>query len=286
MYHAPRTMTIAQALASARGRLIERDIESASLDAEVLLMHVLRLDRTSLYSRLTDSIPNEASGRFDALVDRRAHGEPVAYLTGNREFHGHTFSVSPEVLVPRPETEYLVEWTLRRSARWLDDRRRTVVDVGTGSGAVAISIAIGIGAGTRVIGSDVSLPALAVADDNRRRLGANVNLVAGSLLDWCGGMVDVITANLPYLRPDQAHDGIRFEPDIALYAGDDGFALNRTLIRQAKALLSSDGALIMEIDPAQRELASDTARAAFENAAVCVNADLAGLDRYLIVERT
>jgi release factor glutamine methyltransferase len=279
--------TFGQALRAARERLASSSdgAESPALDAEVLLRHVLGVERETLYANLSDTLRVDVAQEFDRLIARRAEGVPVAYLTGAREFYGRTFAVTPDVLVPRPETEFLVEWPVRRAIRWIGDRRHLVVDVGTGSGAIALSIAIELAGKHCVIGSDVSLPALGVARRNRERLAAPAALVAGSLLDWCRSPLDLVIANLPYLRPDQEHAGIRHEPRVALFAGTDGFALSRGLIRQAAGLLAGDGALIMEIDPAQRELALNAARDHFPTASTTVKPDLAGLDRYLIVDR-
>jgi release factor glutamine methyltransferase len=259
--------------------------ESPGLDAEILLREALNATREQLFDALPYPIQANAAQTYRELIARRTQGVPVAYIVGRREFYGCSFIVNEHVLVPRPETEYLV----KRSLSWLNDHGSypcRIVDVGTGSGAVAISVALEASRGHIVVGSDVSSKALAVALANRDALGATVEFVEGSLLDWCTDPVHVITANLPYLRPDQAHPGIEHEPAIALFAGEDGFALNRSLIKQAGTLLASPGLLIMELDPAQSELALDTARSEFTDAQSTTKADLAGLNRYLVVERS
>ena len=265
-------------------RLTGAGIDSARLDAEVLLMHLLGIDRAHLYVRLPDTPPREVVHALDGLVNRRASGEPVAYITGHREFMGLDFVVDRRVLIPRPETEGLVE----RALHWIERHPGAawIADVGTGSGAVAISLDRLAPHDSRlaIVGSDVSRDALTVAHENVSRLNAGrVTLVQGDLLDWCSGPLNLIVANLPYLRDEQRHPGISDEPDLALFAADRGFALYAALIPQSVALLSATGALMCEIDPDQRELALSIAASVFPDARARVEPDLSGRDRYLIV---
>ncbi len=254
------TQTVHEVIREATRRLIAAGIENARLDVEVLLMHVMNVDRAHLYLALPDPAPDDLATELTMLVKRREAGEPVAYLTGHREFMGLDFQVDSRVLIPRPETEGLVE----RAVRWLQvhpDAGR-VVDVGTGSGAIAISIDKFASPSRELLisGSDVSRATLDVARDNRTRLGAmRVELVNGNLLDWCGQRIDLIVANLPYLREEQRHEGIAQEPDLALYADEAGFALHTSMIGQAANLLTSAGALMCEIDPSQSSVANATA---------------------------
>jgi release factor glutamine methyltransferase len=278
------TPTIAELIRDAKRMLAESGAESPGLDAEILLRDTLGTTREELLIRMPEAASPSEVQAYHERVAQRIEGVPVAYITGSREFYGRDFLVTRDVLVPRPETELLVETAIH----WLSDHeelRRTVIDVGTGSGAIAVSIAAETNGAHLAIGSDVSLDALRIAKENGHRLDARVEFVAGSLLDWCGGPVDVIAANLPYLRPDQAHDGIRHEPSLALFAGEDGFALNRELLRQASTLLASPGLLLMEIDPDQAELAQQVAEREFRDADMRVNADLAGLPRCLLIQR-
>jgi release factor glutamine methyltransferase len=198
---------------------------------------------------------------------------------------GIDFVVDRRVLIPRPETEGLVE----RALAWIERQAcpLRIVDVGTGSGAIAISIDRLNQAAVRplIVASDNSQDALAVTRINRQRLGAErVQLVCGSLLDWARVPFEMIVANLPYLREDQRHPGIGLEPDAALYADDLGFAVYQELLRQSSSLLAPGGILLCEIDPGQREAALKRSRAANPRATVRVEPDLAGLDRYLVVE--
>lgn len=282
MTHDPPTLR--QLLHDGRQQLEQAGDETARLDAEVLLRHLLSIDRATLYARLPDPAPPDTVERYRDLIARRAAGEPVAYITGHREFMGLDFLVDRRVLIPRPETEYLVEWALA----WLRERGgdRLVVDVGTGSGAIAVSLAAHADdPALRVVGSDRSLDALRVAAINRDRLApGRVALVAGDLLSWCRPGIDLVLANLPYLRPDQAHAGIAWEPAVALYAGETGFGLYEQLLPQVAARLRTGGAVGCEIDPSQRAIAIATARSHFPTARITVRPDLAGLDRYLIIE--
>jgi len=250
-------------------------------------MHLTRQSRAQLYVTLPTPLDAITRSRFFELVERRVAGEPVAYITGSREFMGLDFTVDPRVLIPRPETEGLVE----RAFAWLNEQRglRRVVDVGTGSGAIAISVdrLASSALNLEIFASDISIDALTVAQANRDRLGANrVQFVCGSLLDWSGGPFDAILANLPYLREEQRHAGIALEPDLALYAEDNGFALYAKLLRQSVTRLAPGGIILCEIDPAQRGQALAVAGEAFPQAGIRVEPDVAGLDRYLIVENS
>jgi release factor glutamine methyltransferase len=264
-------------------------IESARLDTEVLLRHALGLDRTRLFMRLREPVDEEATARFRALVDRRLAGEPVAYLTGEREFMGLPFAVGPGVLVPRPETELLVEW----AAGWLAGKiQATTIDVGTGSGAIVLALAATLADahGGLLIGCDRSAGALEYANRNRANLNleSRVLLVRGDLLTWLGAPVDLILANLPYLTPEQfsSNSDLGAEPRLALVSGEDGLGAIRRLLADAGRVLAPGGALALELDPSQAQTITGLAAAALPDARVSVNKDLAGRDRFVIAERT
>ncbi len=249
-------------------------------------MSLLGIDRARLFLSFPEIVPQDVTQHLIDQVTRRLNGEPIAYITGQREFMGLEFHVDPRVLIPRPETEGLVERAFSWLSRHLEARR--VVDVGTGSGAIAISIQrlSQLDRPLTVVGSDISGEALAVARENATCLKATgVNLVQGDLLDWCSASLDLVVANLPYLRESQRHAGIAQEPGGALFAADGGFALYSALIPQVAELLSTRGALMCEIDPDQRETALATAQHAFSGAAIRVEPDLSGRDRYLIVDK-
>jgi release factor glutamine methyltransferase len=274
--------TIREALTEGAVALRAAAVESPRLDAEVLLRATLGWDRAHLYAGLTDTLDAKPMAAYRALVARRAAGEPVAYLIGEREFMGQPFAVGPGVLVPRPETECLVEWLVaqvRIEPRWAAGL--VAVDVGTGTGAIAYALALELPQ-ARLVAIERSPEALPYARKNRRRLGleGRVALVQGNLL---GAAVDVIAANLPYLRPDQLHAGIEREPVEALVSGTDGLDAYRALLPQAAAVLRSPGLFAAEIDPSQAGAMMELCRVAFPVADVTVGRDLAGMDRFVTV---
>ncbi|MEA2531287.1 MAG: release factor glutamine methyltransferase [Thermomicrobiales bacterium] len=282
----PESLTVADAIRVAAGRFADAGVTTARLDAEVLLRHVLELDRTQLFVELREQLSTEDLTRLNALVERRLGGEPVAYLTGRREFMGLSFAVGPGVLVPRPETELLVEWAFS----WLKGRPSArVVDVGTGSGAIALSLAaMRPQRRELIIGAEVSEAALRYAAENRRRLGLAdaVHLVRGDLITWFKAPVDLVLANLPYLRPEQlaSNPDLRAEPANALVSGADGLDEVRRLLADLPRVLATDGAVALEIDPSQAETVRAQVRAALPGARVDVHPDLAGWDRVVVAE--
>jgi release factor glutamine methyltransferase len=279
---APRVRDL---LARGAAQLRASGIDTPELDAAVLLAHLLGINRAALYARGLDPIPKELHSTFASLLAERARGVPVAYLTGTKEFMSLPFRVTPAVLVPRPETELLVEWAVA----WLATRHQhtTVVEVGTGSGAIGVSVAK-LAPGATMIASDISVAALFVAMENAREHGITERMcfVCGDLLTWLGRPVGLLLANLPYLTDAQAgsHE-LAAEPRIALAGGDsDGFRLYRALLAQAVNRLNRGGALAFEIDPSQAEIARLLCLATFPSATVTVHNDLAGLARFVTVE--
>jgi release factor glutamine methyltransferase len=260
-------------------RQLSASSPTARLDAEVLLMHVTGLARTALITHAHDSLPAEYEQRLRALLARRAGGEPVAYLTGIREFWSMELNVTRDVLIPRPETELLVE---RALARIPDDAGWAIADLGTGSGAVALAIAKER-PGCRVIATDASAAAISVARGNAQRLGiANVEFRQGG---WFSALADrrleIIVSNPPYVREGDPHltqGDVRFEPRAALTAGKDGLEAIRTIAAGARAHLKPDGWLLLEhgYDQAQ------AVRAILVGSGFCdvvTYPDLAGQDR-------
>jgi release factor glutamine methyltransferase len=220
---------------------------SPRLDAEVLLRHVAGLTRTTLITRANDRLSPEYEEQFSGLIIRRAQGEPVAYLTGSREFWSIDLSVTPDVLIPRPETELLVEQAL---AQIPEDSQWTVADLGTGSGAITLAIAK-----ERprcwVIATDASEAALAIAQANSFRLAiTNVEFRHGEWLKPLAGMrLDVIVCNPPYVRTSDPHlalGDVRFEPKSALVAGADGLDAIRCIAADAMSSLRPGGWLLLE----------------------------------------
>lgn len=269
---------------AAAARELDAVSDSPDLDAELLLRSVLGVDRAGLFLRAREPLPPGTEEPFWELVERRLTGEPVAYILGRKGFREIELVVDPRVLVPRPETEELVEHALG----WLRQRSgpRHVVDVGTGSGAIALSLAVELGDrdDVEIIATDVSSAALEVAAVNRNRLGLDtrVKLVRTYLLSGLQGPFDLILANLPYLRPDQRHPSTRSEPDLALYAGDDGFALYRELFTRVPGVLADDGLVIIEIDPSQAGIGGGYI-ARTTGLPVAIVKDGAGRNRFLMV---
>jgi release factor glutamine methyltransferase len=277
---------VSGAIGAVAERLTAAGSESPRLDAEILLRHVLGIDQTTLFMRLREPIDDGAHARFLELVEQRAAGMPIAYLTGEREFFGHRFAVGPGVLVPRPETEQLVEWAIR----WLESRSdATVVDVGTGGGAIVLSVALALPehAG-RFIGADLSSAALAFAERNRHDLGLEqrVHLLRGDLLSWCTGGVDLLLANLPYLTPAQVAQNpeIHAEPELALISGNDGLDAIERLIADLPRVASREFAAIFELDPSQAARVAELLRGRWPHASVEIIKDLSGRERFVAVE--
>lgn len=282
-------MRVKDALARAAAALRATGCETPFLDAEVLLAHVLGCARVDLYAWPERELTADQLAFFRALVGRRISGEPVAYLTGGKEFMGLDFLVTPDVLIPRPETELMVEEALRL-LRDLD--RPLVADVGTGSGAVAVSIACRH-PGAVVYAVDISEAALEVARANarRHRVADRLIFLAGDLLDALGrqleGQFDLVCANLPYVPREELPylpREVRYEPRVAVDGGPGGLELYRRLVPQAARFLKPGGRLLIEIDPRQSEAARSLLPAPVWN--VKIVRDLAGRDRLVIAEIT
>jgi release factor glutamine methyltransferase len=240
------SQTISDALHTAT-LMLERASTSARLDAELLLEYVTGLSRTSFRSAPERELPPAAGWSFQQLVKRRMSGEPVAYIRGQQEFWSLLFEVTPAVLIPRPETELLVE---RALAYLPQDRETYVVDLGTGSGAIALAIATERPR-AQVIGVDVSSSALAVASRNAGRL--QVRNVKFSQGDWFGpigdAQFDLIVSNPPYIGendPDLDPQVRRQEPTAALISGPTGLEALRHIVANAPAHLRADGRLLLE----------------------------------------
>ncbi|MFP6684666.1 MAG: peptide chain release factor N(5)-glutamine methyltransferase [Polyangiaceae bacterium] len=249
--------TIGRVLAWARDDLKGRGSASPRLDAELMLAQILECDRIKLITDSGRPLQDSELAAYRQLHKRRRRGEPVAYLRGFREFFGRSFRVDTRVLVPRPETEILVEVALKRSRRVSLCAR--ILDVCTGSGCVAITLAKERPT-TRVTGSDISSEALEIARDNMHRLGGRVSFVRSDLVEAFAGRrdrFDLVTANPPYINDEDMTklpvDIRDFEPAVALSAGPDGLRLIRRLIAEVPAVLAAAGVLAMEIGAGQAE---------------------------------
>lgn len=260
-----------------RGALAQAGL--APIDAQVLLAFVLGRNRAWLIAHGNDVLDTADAGTFAALARRRRDGEPVAYLTGQREFFGLSLAVDSSVLIPRPETETLVECALRKLAPQQPSR---VLDLGTGTGAIALAIAHER-PHARVVAVDRSEAALAIARENARRLALTVEFVHG---DWfyavpAGDPYDLIASNPPYVAAGDPHldeGDVRFEPVAALVAGTDGLDALRTIIAAAGSHLSRGGWLVVEHGHDQATAVRDLlARAGFSD--LERHRDLSGIPR-------
>ena len=249
------------------------------VDAKVLLAHVLGCNRAWLAAHEADALTRDQADAFAALSRRRRDGEPVAYLTGNREFWGLTLTVTPDVLIPRPETETLVEFALSKLPR---DRSLRVLDLGTGSGAIALALAHDRPRAS-VLGTDLSAQALDVANGNARRLG--MSNVAFTAADWYAGIPpgswDLIASNPPYIGAVDSHlqeGDLRFEPVSALSPGVDGHSALNIVVDGAREHLVPGGWLVVEHGHDQSEATQTMFRAAGFSGVVVLR-DLAGIPR-------
>jgi release factor glutamine methyltransferase len=282
--------TLHEAVAVARARLRAAGIDpaEADLDARVLARHVLGWDAARLLADGQIPPPAGFAPAYDALVGRRARREPIAYITGQQEFFGLTFDVSPAVLIPRPETERVVEAALER----FPDRDATLAaaDLCTGSGCVAIALAVAR-RGWIVTATDVSADALAIASLNARRHGVagRVRLVEGDLLGGLHGSFDLIVSNPPYvadgLRPTLPPEVRDHEPAVALFAGADGLDVVRRLVADAGGRLHPGGALIVEIGFGQADAVADLLSSAPLLRFVAIEPDLQGIPRTAVALR-
>ncbi len=268
--------------------LAARGIESPRMDIEVLLAHLLQVERPQLLVRRDACLTPAQIEAFTALVRRRAQHEPVAYLIGQRPFYDVTLRVTPDVLIPRHESEHLVEEALAWAAS--QGRPLRVVDVGTGSGALALVLARHLPQ-ARLCAVDLSMPALQVARENLRRYGLarRVPLVQADLLAPLGAAFDLIVANLPYIDADRMPElepNVRnYEPHQALDGGAGGLAVIARLVAQLPAHLARPGLALLEIDPHQAAPLQALTRQALPDAQMRLVRDYGGHDRVLVIER-
>jgi release factor glutamine methyltransferase len=281
-------MSVLQRVVEARERLRRAGIspDQAAIDAEILARHALGQDRATYLAHRDESIADDVSERLEAMVQRREGREPVAYILGEREFWGLSFLVSPAVLIPRPETEAIVE----KALTLMDDAGRAwqLADVGTGSGCLAVALARER-VNANVIATDISEAALGVAAANAMRHGVDsrIRLIRTSLLDDVTGPFDLIVANPPYV-PGSSRDGLQpdvrdHEPATAVFGhGADGLDEVRHLLTQTPEKLTPGGWLLMEFGFGQGDAVRAAVNAVPELRLVEVLQDLQGLERTLV----
>ncbi|MBV9611837.1 MAG: peptide chain release factor N(5)-glutamine methyltransferase [Acidobacteriaceae bacterium] len=277
-------MTIQAALRQGTEILERAAVSVPRLTAEVLLCHATHRDRTYLYAHGEEKLAERAWIHYGRYLDERLKGKPTQYITRRQEFFGRDFYVDENVLIPRPETEHVVEAAL---AFLKEHPALRVLDVGTGSGAIAISLALEIG--RPVLACDISLPALAVAERNRRTHNAAVNFFAADLLNPVRpGSIDLLVSNPPYVPgADVANMQAEvrdWEPHVALFAGNSGFEIYEGLIAAARVAIKPDGRLMMELGYRSLEGVRKLMAAEWTN--IEVISDLAGWPRVIQAARS
>ena len=281
-------MRLREALERSRRRLERADIPDADIEAQVLLRNWLGIDRATFHASPERELSDKDAEAFQRTVKRRTEGEPLSYITGHREFYGLDFVVTPDVLVPRQETEFLVEAVLEYARSFgRNGSALTIADVGTGSGAIAVALGRHLPNAT-VYGTDVSRAELRVADENVRRHGleGRVRLRQGDLFEALDDPVDVVVSNPPYLSDDEAAElppDVQREPRLALVAGSDGMDVLRGLIVGTRDYVKPGGLLAFEIDPRRLEAVESLARKTFAGGEITVVKDHAGLERVVTV---
>jgi release factor glutamine methyltransferase len=264
-------------------------IPDARLEAEVVVMSVMRMPRQDIFSHQESEVGPRQEQDLAQIVGRRLKREPLAYILGYREFYGINLLVTSDVLIPRPETETMVEHALFMSLMGTEASELVVADVGTGSGAIAINMAIHLPA-ARIYATDIADAVLDVASYNIRshNVGDRITLRKGDLLEPLPEPVDLIVANLPYIpsqRIPTLQPEIQWEPWEALDGGPDGLDLIRRLLSQAGPKLKEHGAILLEMDPEQVLAVADLAGQLFPEAAINVEQDLARQDRIFVISR-
>jgi release factor glutamine methyltransferase len=269
-------MDLRTALLQGRQLLEDAKVTAPQLTAEVLLAYAVGRDRAWLFAHSDEELRAVWWIHYGRYLHQRMQGTPTQYITGRQEFYGREFRVTSDVLIPRPETEHLIEAALREPAR-------SILDVGTGSGAIAVTLTLETQA--RVVASDISIAALRVAAENARKLGAHVRLVAADLASpFADASFELVVSNPPYVPRNESlpREVSEHEPGVALYGGADGLEIYRRLIPEASRVLVPDGRLIMELgyrlaDAVQAMLAD------WDN--VTLESDLAGIPRVITAVR-
>ena len=286
-------MTAGEALRKYTSILQQAGIEEAADEATVLICHVLRLGKAEIFAQPERTLTGGELTLLDGLTARRLRHEPSAYITGHREFFGLDLLVDPRVLIPRPETETLVEAAIEFGRSWVarNQRRMLAADIGTGSGAIAIALAVHIPE-VLVYAVDISPGALDIATLNVRRHGLDdqIILMQGNLLEQINQKLDLIVANLPYIRGGELA-GLQpevylHEPMVALDGGDRGTDVIEAMLRQVPGKMAPGGALFLEIGAGQEERLTPIVRDILPGSDVALVKDLAGIDRCMRIGYT
>ncbi len=288
-------MTIDQALSKAIEKFKMMETSSTRLDAEILLAHTLNKSREYLLTYPEKKISKGQFSNFLNFINKRLDYQPIAYIIGKKSFYGLDFSVNENCLVPRPETELMVEEVIKIAEKL---KQTTIIDIGTGSGCIIVSLAKNLKSIFKYLAIDISVPALKIAQKNAEtnKVSRRINFFHGNLLkplihkDLIENKENlIITANLPYLTPNQVNSSltIQNEPILALVAGDDGLKYYRQLFTQINKLKEEkniSGFLLCEIDPSQAQNMQKLIKNTFNYQKFNTRQDLAGLDRLIIIK--
>lgn len=279
------TWTIRSALSWANGLLEEHGSETPRLDAEIILAFALHLGRTALYKDRDQALAPQVYAGYRGLIERRAQGEPVAYIVGEKEFYGLAFKVNPCVLIPRPETEILVEQAIALAPKGL-----TVLEIGVGSGAVLVAI-LAHRPDLKGIGVDISQEAVRLAKENAilHRVATRISFIVGDALNAIAGKFHLIVMNPPYIGCRDAvalkRDVMHYEPEIALFSGNDGLDVIRKVFMHVPENLAPGGRLIMETGYDQQPVIEEIVGKMQGFKTDRWIRDLSGTPRVVIVER-
>ena len=282
-------MTIQEGLEEAVKVLRKAGVDSPRLDAEVLLCHVLSVDRTQLLMRGYSLLTDQQLRCFRQWVARRERNEPVAYIVGEKEFWSLSFYVNRHILIPRPETEILVEEVLR-ILPGIDHRPVWILEIGVGSGAISVALAASQ-ENIEMVATDISSEAIAVARLNATKAGVaeRIRFIVGSLFADLSGVFDVIVSNPPYISDEEflslPDDVRKYEPHEALLGGPEGISLHREIISGGLPYLEADGYLVMEIGATQRRQLEELLQKTGSYANISCRQDYAGYDRVILARR-
>ena len=268
-------MKIKELLGVISGRLSSAGIEEAGLEAELLTRHALNLDAVAVLNNLNKELTSQKEQLLREIMQRRLSGEPLAYITGRREFYGLEFAVNPHVLIPRPETEHLVEKAIELAQQI---HSPIIADIGTGSGAIAVSLAGNL-PNARIYATDISPEALETARSNaaRHKVASRITFLLGDLGAPLPEPTDILIANLPYVKSIDCASSP--EPHLALDGGKDGLDVIERLCAGLKGKLKPGGWALLEIGQGQEEAVKRLLRAALPSAQIGTLKDLAGIKR-------
>jgi release factor glutamine methyltransferase len=281
-------MTLKEALQKAKKELKAIPVDESETSAEFLLRHVLKMERAKFYANLSCALNENEIKEYQKLIERRKKHEPVWQIIGKVEFCALDFDITSDVLIPRPETEFLVEKVLSYVKK---DKKLKILDIGTGAGPIIITLAKEIENGL-FYGSDISKEALKVAQKNAKSngVGDKVEFTVGNLFEpWKGQKFDIITANLPYI-PHEDLPGLtveihHYEPRIALDGGNGGLTIYEEFLKELPKYLNENGMVFCEIGKDQGKLFTNIVQENLVNTKCMIFSDLAGYDRIALIKR-